>query len=699
MNAATRSGRALADLAATMGILPRWRDLEGVEHTTGSDTQRALLAAMGVPAAGDAETRESLSQLRARQAVRCVPAEIVVTADTECRIPVEGIVDWRIELEAGGAREGRDEQAVVLMLPAGLHRLTVAGEPCLVIAAPERAPSAGDVSGRSRAWGLSGALYALRSKRNLGVGDYRDLAEAAEQAARLGADFLGVNPVHARGTASGVFSPYSPTCRTALEPSHIAPDAVPGFERCTEALRLVKNRAGRAEAATGGGILDYEAHERMQRRILEALFRSTVEADTQAASHLAAWRNGPGRVLEWFAIFEAIAEAHGPDWRAWPHPLRAAHSPDVRRFASENERSVRWHAWLQWLADGQLAEAHATARGGGMTFGLYLDVAVGVRPGGADTWAAPDCFARGVSLGAPPDVFDPAGQTWNLAPFSPAGLRAAAYRPFVLMLRAAMANAGIVRIDHVPGLGRSFWLPDSGAPGGYVTCPLEPLLALVRIEAARAGCIVVGEDLGSVPRGLRRRLAGAGLLGCSVMQFERDGQEFRPPRRYRRASLASAGTHDTPTLKGWWSGRDIELRHALGKTTAQDRSAALATRASERGALGRLLVEEGHAPPGFDAASPPAEADDATVVAVHALLAGAASSLLAVQLEDALGIDEQQNLPGTIDEHPNWRRRYPVTVEALRRDPGLAAIAAVVGSSRGRSTDGKPAGKEVRACS
>ena len=718
---------ALRDLAQAMGILPRWRDIAGTEQLTGPDTQRALLAAMGVPSASEAEARESLADLRARQGERRIPEEIVVRAGMEGRIPLASAADWHLDLESGDTQEGRDDREIALTLPAGLHRLSVADGSCLVIAAPERAPAVCEVAGRGKAWGLSVALYGLRSRRNVGVGDYRDLADAAEQAARLGADFIGINPVHARATASDGFSPYSPTCRTALEPGHIALDAVPGFEHGGEVLRRLEartagleaeNAAGLAagsagdpeagntggpeaesaadlEAKRAGGLLDYRAHERLQREVLEALFRATIETNGPAAADLAAWREGPGRTLEWFAVFEAIARVHGPDWRAWPTAFQAPGSPQVQRFASEHAGSVRYHAWLQWLAGRQLAEAQAAARGAGMAFGLYLDVAAGVRPGGADTWAAPTCFARDVSLGAPPDAFSPDGQTWNLAPFSPPGLRAAAYRPFIGMLRAAMAHAGIVRIDHVLGLNRSFWVPESGAPGGYVRYPLESLLALVRIEAARAGCIVVGEDLGSVPRGLRRRFADAGLLGCAVMQFETDEHGLRPPRHYRPASLACAGTHDTPTLKGWWSGRDIELRHRLGRTTAKDRTAALAARAVERGALCRLLVEEGHAVAGLDPSAPPLEADDATIVAVHALLAGAGSDLLAVQLDDALGVVEQQNLPGTIDAHPNWRRRYPVAVEALADVPGLGAIAAVV-DSRGDGGDGKSVGTEVR---
>ena len=680
---------ALQELAAAMGILPCWHDLAGTEQVTGPDTQRALLAAKGVPAASDTEARESLDDLRARQAARMIPEEIVVTAGAACRIPLKDKADWHLELEAGGTQEGRGGREIIVTPPEGLHRLTIGDQSCLVIAAPERAPTVEGLSGRGKAWGLSAALYGLRSARNLGVGDYRDLATAAQQAASLGADFIGINPVHARGAASAGFSPYSPTCRTALEPGHIALDAIPRFESCAEAQHLL---ARHAAARTAGKLLDYDAHKRLQRELLDVLFRETIEADETATGDFADWRNGPGRALEWFAVFEAISLVHGPDWRAWPVDLQSSGSAAVQRFAAKNAIQVRHHAWLQWLAERQLSEVQTAAKAAGMAFGLYLDLAVGVRPGGADSWAAPACFAQGVSLGAPPDAFSPNGQNWTLAPFSPSGLRAAAYRPFIQMLRAAMAHAGIIRIDHILGFNHSFWVPECGAPGGYVGYPLEPLLALIRIEAARAGCIVVGEDLGFVPQGLRSRLADAGLLGCAVLQFEKEGESFRPPRHYRPTSLASAGTHDTPTVRGWWSGWDIELRHSLGQTTAEDCAAALDARAAERGALCRLLAEEGQAPQGLDPAAPPPQADDTTVIAVHALLAGAGSQLLAVQLDDALGVVEQQNLPGTTEEYPNWRHRYPVAVDALAGDPGLAAIASAVNPAGERG----PAKKEVQ---
>jgi 4-alpha-glucanotransferase len=245
------------------------------------------------------------------------------------------------------------------------------------------------------------------------------------------------------------------------------------------------------------------------------------------------------------------------------------------------------------------------------------------------------------------------------------------------MLRTAMRHAGIIRIDHILGVKRSFWVPADGAPGGYVAYPQEALLALIRLEAWRAGCVVVGEDLGSVPPGLRERLAEAGLLGCAVVQFEKEHHRFRPTREYRPATLASFGTHDTPTLRGWWSGWDIDRRHDIGGNDAAARAADHEARAAERRGLAQLLQDEGLAPEGFDPAAPPAELDDSVAAALHRLLARAGSVLVAVQLDDALGRVEQQNLPGTIDEYPNWRRRYAVAVDALAAHAGLRAIAAI----------------------
>ena len=480
---------------------------------------------------------------------------------------------------------------------------------------------------RSRAWGVSAALYGLRSRRNLGVGDYRDLAEAAEQVARLGADFIGINPVHAHGTAGEGFSPYSPTCRSALEPRHIAPDAVPGFEGCAEVRRLLEERIADLEAEKAGALVDYAAQRRRQHQALEALYRSATESHGPAAADFAAWREGPGGALEWFAVFEAIACVHGPDWRSWPQSLRSAEG--ARRsnaLPSENEAPVRYHAWLQWLAGRQVAGAQAAARDAGMALGLYLDLAVGVRPGGADTWAAPACYARGVSLGAPPDAFSPGGPDLEPRALQSLGL---ARRGLPALHPDAAGHDGPCRNrpDRPrpgarsqllgPGVRCPGWLRE--LPARTLACPRPHRGGASRLCRRRRGSGFGPE--GSAPAPRQGRIAGL----CGHCTFERDGRGFRPPRRYRPASLASAGTHDTPTLKGWWSGRDLDLRHRLGQHTAEECRAALAARAAERGALCRLLVEEGHAPANLDPAAPPPEADGAIVVAVHALLAGAGS--------------------------------------------------------------------------
>ncbi|MEQ8357111.1 MAG: 4-alpha-glucanotransferase [Kiloniellaceae bacterium] len=671
----------LEKLSEALGILPHWHDLAGNLHTTGPETQRALLSAMGCEVATEAEAAEALAEHDHRAGTRRLPEEIVLTAGDDHRLNLTAPAEWHLELETGEVRSGSAEEFIDIAPPAGLHRLCLGDETCLIIAAPPQAPGVADMLGHERAWGVTAALYALRSSRNLGIGDYADLATAAAQMAGLGAAFIGINPVHARGAACTGISPYTPSCRTAFEPRHIAVDAVPGFASSVKAQRLLHDNTKRLEMARSGGLVDYAAAESIASPVLRAVFEDVDPVPGGPSDDFAAWRAGDGEALEWYALFEAVSLVHGADWRGWPEPLQAFGSQAVLDFAAGNGAELRYHAWLQWLAARQIAAAQAAAKRAGMGFGLYLDVAVGVRPGGADTWSAPDCFVEAVSLGAPPDAFNPSGQTWALSPFDPAGLRAAGYRPFIEMLRSAMRHAGIIRIDHILGLRRSFWVPENGAPGGYVAYPLEPLLALIRLEAQRTGCVVVGEDLGSVPPGLRDRLAQSGLLGCAVVQFEKEGHRFHPPSAYRPATIASFGTHDTPTLRGWWSGWDIDQRHDIAGGSAAARQAEHRQRADERAALARLLKDEGLAPANLDPTAPPPEADDGIAVALHGMLAAAGSGLVAVQLDDAIGSVAQQNLPGTIDEHPNWRRRYPVATGALADDPGLRAVARLLSPS------------------
>lgn len=624
--------------AEALGIVPVWRGIDGVEHVVSPETKHALVAAMGETAL--------------HPPVPAGPDEIVLRAGEPGLAPLPSGTGWTLVLETGEAvADGVSDGAAALpATPMGLHRMILrrdgAERGILVISAPPRAPSLADL-GHGRLWGVTGSIHGLRSARDLGIGDYVDLGTAAAALGRLGAAFFGVNPLHAPGEGADGISPYSPTHRGFLNPDYIAPDAIEGFDVDPEITALATTLAPRAAELRAAELIDHAGARDARRPLLEAL-RHRFRAHGEHAA-FARWRGELGEGLENFARYEALAERHGPNWPAWPADPAP---PEAERIA--------FHAWLQWVCERQIAAAQAAARSGGMALGLYLDIAVGVRPDGAEVWAAPDGFAREASLGAPPDHLAPAGQDWGLAPLSPPGLRRALYRPFIDTLRATMRHAGVVRIDHVLGLNRCFWVPRDGAPGGYVSYPRETMLAIVKVEAWRARCLVVGEDLGVVPDDLRARLSEAGLLGCAVMQFERDWSGFFHPRDYRADAIASFGTHDTPTLRGWMRGRDIDWRERLGE--ARDVGAWRRERAEDRRALGRTLVRD-------------PDDEEAMVDGAHRALASGVCELAAAQLDDALGVVEQPNLPGDVDRHPNWRRRAPVAVEDFSSDPGLRRCA------------------------
>ena len=668
---------ALDRLADLMGVADSWRDQRGDRHHTPPETKRALLTALGQPCETEAEAAESLAAREAERAARIVPEEIVAVPDLPARIPFTRSAAWRLEREDGQAEDGRAEDGVAMTLPAGVHRLRVEDQTCLIVAAPRTAPSVREIAGRDRVWGATGSIYGLRSGRNLGVGDYADLGAAAAALGGLGADFYGINPLHARGVAEIGISPYSPSSRIALEPGHIAVDRIPGFVDCAEARRFFDEAAEGVAHAREGDFARYDARAAAASPVLRALFDAFLaEAEDHPERRaFTAWAAGPGAALDSFAAYEALSLHHGADWRLWPERLRRPDAPAVDDFARAHLAEVAYQLWLQWRADRQLADAQAAALAGGMAFGLYLDLAVGVRPGGADAWAHPGAFARGVSLGAPPDPLAPNGQDWGLAPFSPNGLREAEYAPFRQTLRAALQHAGLLRIDHVIGLQHAWWAPEGGElEGGYVASRFETLLALIRLEARRAGAVVIGEDLGTVPEGLTERLNASGLHGCAILHFEREGAGFTPPRRYRQQLLASFGTHDLPTIRGWLRGLDIDWRVRVGHFTEEQAAEQRAERGRDIGALHHLLRAEGKA----------AEGEAGVVDGVHALLAESGAALVGVGLDDALGVAEQMNLPGTLDEHPNWRRRFPVPVEALAEDAGVSHIAATMRAARPR---------------
>lgn len=608
----------LVALARRAGILPRFRDVTGRDHKTGRKTMRVLLQAMGFDARTDLLARDAHAQAVQSDAERKLPRWLVIPPDHPGQLPADPGTSWAITLETGDQIEGRGRNLPAL--PLGLHVLTLGPHETTLLVAPATLPLP------DKGWGVTAPLWGLRGPQRAGFGDFDDLLAAGLAVAKAGGSFIGINPVHAGfPTDPTWYSPYSPSHRRRLNPLHLPT----------------------GEGLKAGALVDYATEIPAKLSALRHAFATFEAAEDQ--SDFRAYLDREGESLRRFALHQALSGEHGPLWTDWPPQAQFA-------VAKSYSPEMRFHAWMQWKSETALLGLQASLHAAGMAHGLYLDLAVGVHPGGAETWTDPDFFAPGVSLGAPPDPFAQEGQRWNLAPFNPHALAAAHFRPLAETLRTQLRFAGALRIDHIIGFDRAFWAPDdSTIPGAYVTMPRDAMLAVIRIEAARAGAVVIGEDLGNVPAGLRSALADSGILGCRVAQFEHrtDGAPTKP-RDYPAAALASFGTHDLPTWLGWQDGTDIKARQELGEITKANALKALKSRASEVQAL--VAVTQG------------ATADD-----LHAHLGKTGSALIALQAEDILGVKEQTNLPGTVFEHPNWRRKLPVDALDLDGTPALAA--------------------------
>ncbi|MBM9596393.1 4-alpha-glucanotransferase [Roseitranquillus sediminis] len=619
----------LEDLAREAGVAVSYVDQMGDIRTASPETLRAILAALEMPAATDGEAAETLGALRERDGARRVPEWQVVEAGRLA--PAE--TDWAVTTEAGETVEGGAADTVDL--PPGYHRLRVGSDTCLLLAVPPRAPLP------QRDWGVTLPLYGLRPAEVGGIGDYADLASAVLALGRQGASFVGINPIHAGFLEdAGAVSPYSPSHRRRLNALHVA---VPEGDH------------------PGWSLIDYDEAVPAKRARLARAFERFRAGGGDA--EFDAWVASEGEPLRTFAVHQALSEVHGSYWSGWPKALQDARSPEVAAFANGAGDRIVYHQFLQWRAAQQLGAVARAADQVGMSHGLYLDLAVGTHPHGAETWTDPGAFASGVSLGAPPDAFSAEGQNWGLAPLSPRALVADGFRPLIETLRMQLNYARLLRIDHILGFERAFWVPQ-GAPGTYVTMPKAAMLAVVRIEAHRAGAVVVGEDLGNVPEGLQDDMSDAGLLGCRVAMFERDEERFRPPPEWEPRALASFGTHDLPTFAGWRRGCDIDWRHRIGDIDGETAAEARRDRARDVEEFATLAGGEG-------------------VDEMHAHLSRTASALVALQIEDILELEEQPNLPGTVDEHPNWRRRLPLGPEALADDVRVARAAGIM-SENGR---------------
>jgi (1->4)-alpha-D-glucan 1-alpha-D-glucosylmutase len=716
---------ALERLCALCGIATGYHDIFGRWHEVPQSSLIALLAQFDVDAATPERALAAEIALRAARAREVLPPVLRIAPETapwrvRARFlePTAQRLAWRLAFEDGQRHEGEADTGaeaagereieIPVALPPGYHTLELydparrrgfLGD-ALLVAAPERCYLPAALAEGAGVWGPAIQLYALRSERNWGIGDFGDLARCVEQWAARGAGVIGLNPLHALFPHNPAHaSPYGPSSRLRLNVLYLDVEAIADFAECDAARERVRSPAfqERLAALRAAALVDYPGVARAKFEILEMLYRHFREQHERRGSARArafrAFQSAQGESLRRHALCEALqAHFHAADagvwgWPAWPEAYRDPASPEVARFCAERLERVEYFEYLQWQAELQLAQAAQQCLALGLGVGLYLDLAVSVDRAGSDTWAQRGCFALGARIGAPLDDFNLNGQDWGLPPLRPDRLRAGRYALFVQALREAMRHAGAIRIDHVMGLMRLYWIPpDANAlEGAYVHYALDELLAIVALESQRNRCLVVGEDLGTVPDEVRAALGAAGVLSYRLLVFERtaDGA-FKAPADYPREALVAVSTHDLPTFAGWWAGRDLALRETLGLfPSAALRDAQFARRAEDRPRLLRALEREGLLPAGAagDAAAT-AAATPELALAAHRYVARSPARLLMVQLEDVLGVTEQVNLPGTTIEHPNWRRKLPPAPEATAGEARVEAFARALREQR-----------------
>ena len=684
----------LMALAEDAGIATSWQDYRGVMHTVSAETLRAVLAALELPCIAATEIAASRMHLAAENqgdGTSALPPLYTGMVGAPLALPVGARFAgcaWRIVFEDRSTRDGRFSTEGPALIEAidrfGYHRLQIdeAHVDIILAISPTRCYGVADAlaaAGRDREerpWGLAAQLYGLVRKGDGGLGDYASLAILAQHAARQGADALAISPVHAMfGADLDRYSPYGPSSRLLLNALHVDPQSVFDAKHVATALDGVDLSEGAQLEANK--LIDWPASSAWRLALLHRLFDLFLDHDDRSLQSLraefAAFRRAGGKTLEDHTRFEALHAMLAADdatmrggWRAWPAAYRDPRAAAVSEFAATHERQVAFHAFLQWQAARQLDAAQRAAREAGMAIGIIADLAVGADGSGSQAWSRQRDMLIGLSIGAPPDLLNALGQSWGLTAFSPRALRATGFEAWIAMLRAAFAHAGGVRIDHILGLARMWLVPDGAhaIEGAYLRYPIDDLLRLVALESWRYRAIVIGEDLGTVPEGLPERLAGAGLLGIRVLWFERDwtapGQPFRSPLHWSDRALAVTTTHDLPTTAGWWRSRDIDWRVELdlfGEHSSEviERAAREADRHALWHTLGAAGLAFGDAP-GPDA--PP-------LCEALAAIGATPAPLAIVPIDDALGVVEQPNLPGTITTHPNWRRRLPDSVERM----------------------------------
>lgn len=695
----------LRELAAAHGVGTSYWGWDGVERSVPESTLRGVLDALGVPAADTDTIERSLGEARLAPWRRLLPPVAVAREGQELLINVhvphgsdvsvwiaaeDGSThraaqreNWDAPVDVDGVLTGRATFALPGTVPLGWHTLladnagTVARCPLVVTPRRLHTTEALISSGRPgrRNWGLTAQLYSVRSARSWGIGDFADLADLATMSGQEGAGFLLVNPLHAAEPRPPVEdSPYLPTTRRFFNPLYLRVEEIPEYGYLGPAGRARVERLAEQQhpANHSTDLLDRNSIYGAKLAALELVFG--VQRDPARSLAFADFCRDQGQGLDDFALWCALAEKLAPEAPQW---AAEAATPDTAYCKEQRALlagRIEFHRWLQWLCDQQLEAAQRSARRSGMEIGVIHDLAVGVKPGGADAWTLAGVLARNVTVGAPPDMFNQQGQNWTQPPWHPVRLAESGYAAYRDMLRTVLRHAGGIRVDHILGLFRLWWIPEGAGPGEgtYVYYDHEALIGILALEAQRAGAVVIGEDLGVFEPWVRDYLAERGIFGTSILWFEHDADGPIPPERYRQQCLTSVNTHDLPPTAGYLAGEHVTLRESLGllrRPVDEERAEALA----EQQAVLGMLRERGLLP------EPRHEDVQGTVEALYAFTALTPSSLLGVALVDAVGETRTQNQPGTSTEYPNWRiplagPRGPVLLDSLAEDPGFRSL-------------------------
>ena len=702
---------ALIELARRFGVATEYDDWVGHRVDVPEQTLIAVLGALGVPAAAADDRAAALARHDREHWSRALPPTVVGRAGTETAFWVhvthgDAAHVW-VRLEDGTERSGIRQLdnftapydldghmigeatfALPADLPLGYHRLHLrsgTGESSAALIVTPPWLGLPERLGNRRVWGLATQLYSVRSKRSWGVGDLTDLTDLAVwSAARHGAGYLLINPLHAAAPTKPMEpSPYLPTSRRFVSPLYLRVEVIPEYADLPKRKEVRELHAELTRRAAKLDAIDRDAAWKAKRRALKLVHRVKRSAGRELA--YAAFRVREGAALEAFATWCALAERYGDDWHEWPAALRHPEAEGVADFVDKNSTAVDFHRWMQWQLDEQLAGAQSAATRAGMPLGIMADLAVGVHPDGSDAWALQDVLALGVTAGAPPDEYNQLGQNWSQPPWRPDQLEDREYQPFLELIGGVLRHAGGVRIDHIIGLFRLWWIPEGALPtaGTYVRYNHDAMIGIVALEAHRAGAVVVGEDLGTREPWERNYLCGRGLLGTSILWFERDHSGAPlAAEHWREYCLSSVTTHDLPPTAGYLAGDHVRLRDSLGLLTrpvAAEQIEDDREQAAWMAELRRvgLLAQDG-------------EPDTEQVItALYRYLGRTRSRLLALALTDAVGDRRTQNQPGTTNEYPNWRvpladpAGRPLLLEDVMADPRAAALCDVMRSETG----------------